>query len=170
MRVLTSTERPAQPATGRGSDDRDLGNRLLELRAVSIPEMPACEIRGHVAQMRAYLHDDVLRQAHHEELVLFPVLDRLNGGHAARIGSLLRAEHDTVREATAALDDLAGLPFTRAHVRRLEGLVEGIAVLIDGHLQHEEIVEECMHRTGMRPWNTSLSHPLHPGAQEGAAR
>jgi hypothetical protein len=61
----------------------------------------------------------VLPQAHAEELVLFPVIDRIGGGLCAALST----EHDTVREATAALDDLAAGPMTSPHMRRLAGLI-----------------------------------------------
>jgi hypothetical protein len=100
---------------------------------VEVAGLAAFELRGHVAGLRSFLHDEVLPQAQAEELVLFPVLDRLGG----RLGAALSVEHDTVQKVAAALDHHADAPMTRPHVRRLTGLLDGNGLLIDRHLHHE---------------------------------
>lgn len=111
--------------------------RLAELTAVTplLEQLPGHEVRGHVAGVRSYLHDEILRDAAVEETTLFPVFDRLGEGGGLR--AALTVEHDTVRDAAARLDDLARRPLGAAAVRDLSGLLSGIGLLLDQHLGHE---------------------------------
>ena len=113
-----------------------LAARLRELSVVTrvLDQLPACEIRGHVAGVRSYLHDEVIRQAHHEESLLFPVLQRVG---TVGMEAALSAEHDTVRLAAAQLDDMAARPLTTATVDHVAGLLSGVEQLLDSHLSHE---------------------------------
>lgn len=113
----------------------DLAVRLAALSAVTplLSELQVCEVRGHMAGVLEYLHEEVLPQAHAEELALFPILDRI--GSLAAAG--LAVEHDTVREVTAELDEMQGAQITTTSVRTLSGLLVGIEALLTGHLDHE---------------------------------
>lgn len=133
MNGSTAVAQP-EPTTLNGS----LTDRLTRLSSISdrMGELPACEIRGHVAGVRAFLHDDVLRHAHAEELVLFPAFDRL-GADGGRLALGLLAEHDTIRDATRSLGEAAARPLSTATIRTLSGLLDGVGLLLDAHLGHE---------------------------------
>lgn len=113
-----------------------LAARMRELSVTTrvLDQLPGCEIRGHVAGVRSYLHDEVIRQAHHEELLLFPVLQRVG---TVAMEAELAAEHDTVRLAAAQLDDMTARPLTMPIVHHVAGLLTGIEQLLDSHLAHE---------------------------------
>lgn len=114
-----------------------LRQRLDELAAVTalLPVLPLADVRAHVAEVRSFLYDTVLRHAQAEELLLFPVFAELGNG-VALTGALV-AEHDTVRAAAGALDEVAARPMTVDNVEALFGVLEGIGLLLDGHLAHE---------------------------------
>jgi hypothetical protein len=112
-----------------------LADRLASLTALTplLGELQVCEVRGHVAGVLDYLHDEVLPQAHAEELALFPILDRIG----SMAGPALAAEHDTVREVTAELDGMQAAQITTASVGVLSGLLMGAEALLTEHLDHE---------------------------------
>jgi hypothetical protein len=117
-------------------DVERLAVRLAELAAVTplLNRMSPDRVRGHVASVRRYLHDEVLAQAHREELRVVPALCHAGGGCEA---ATLAVEHDTVRLAAAELDGMAQRAVTPDTVAALSGLLYGIEALLGGHLRHE---------------------------------
>lgn len=113
-----------------------LAERLAELTAITatMEGRPQAEVRAHVDVVRAFLYEEVLLQAHVEELELIPHLDRL--GRSAE-SSVLLAEHDTLRDAVAGIDGLVRGPLTPDLLDRVTGLLRDIELLLHTHLDHE---------------------------------
>ena len=78
----------------------------------------------------AYLQEGVLPHAHAEELTLLPLVQRQGAAP-------LHAEHDTLREATGHLRQLAVRTLTPATVAELAGLLAGIHLILTAHFAHE---------------------------------
>jgi hypothetical protein len=119
----------------RVRDHDGLSEHLAELAATTpvLEELQLCEVRGHLAGVRSYLHDEILPSADAEEVALFPLL--AERGSSASAGLIL--EHRTVRRATETLDEAAERPFTRAAIHQLAGLLRGTDALLADHLAHE---------------------------------
>lgn len=113
--------------------------RLDELTAVTpyLVDLPTYEVRGHVEGMRTFLHDEVLPQAHAEEVALFPIIERLRTPHGPRLRVALTAQHDTIREVAGRLATFTSKPLTTPRVHRVSGLLEGLGVLLGEHLEEE---------------------------------
>lgn len=137
-RGLASSHTGVGLASDAGVVNAALRDRLAEIAAVNqlVLHLPTTEIRGHLAGVRSFLHDHVLRHAHAEERILLPALRQATSRPAsATLG--LTAEHDTLREATGTLDDLAGRALSAAVVGTLAGILDGTALLLEHHLDHE---------------------------------
>lgn len=142
-------------ATGAAAllpSNASLAERLAELTAVTatMEGQPPAAVRAHVDVVRTFLYEEVLLQAHREELELLPHLDRM--GRTAD-SSVLLAEHDTLRDAVAAIDGLVRGPLTPALLRRVTGLLRDIELLLHTHLDHEQaatvlVLDLCETATG----------------------
>lgn len=115
-----------------------LRDRLAELAAVTevIADLPAPAIDDHIEAVRALVHDDVLRRAHAEELTLLPPVEQLDRD-GRQLSRRLLAEHATIRDAAAAVDDLAARGATSTSADRVAGVLDTTMWLLERHLAHD---------------------------------
>ncbi|QBI18436.1 hemerythrin domain-containing protein [Egibacter rhizosphaerae] len=143
-RVLTDD---GPPALSRGTagprHHTALTQRLAEISELTpyLEWLITPEIRGQLAGMLGFLHDDVLHHAHEEERVIFPPLERL-GPEGERLRAALLAEHDTLREAAARLDACAVVHLDQTTIPGLAGLMRATEALLAHHLDQEALATE----------------------------